>query len=175
MAYFFKVGKVASDPSPTYNGQRMPHIHEKFDYTVTAYIVHEGRVLLILHKALKLWLPVGGHIELDEDPITALFREIKEECGLEVKLLHETPSTNDPRVVDLPVPAFLDHHAITDTHRHINFVYFARAASPKHVWNKDEHDDIRWFTETELDDPAFHMNPATKLYAKRALEQAGLS
>ena len=57
----------------------MAHIHEKIDFVSTAIIVHRDKVLLVHHRGLKLWLPVGGHIELDEDPEEALFREIKEE------------------------------------------------------------------------------------------------
>ena len=57
----------------------MPHIHDLIDFIVDAYIVHNNSVLLILHKKLKIWLPIGGHIELNEDPDEALMREIKEE------------------------------------------------------------------------------------------------
>jgi 8-oxo-dGTP pyrophosphatase MutT (NUDIX family) len=37
-------------------------------------------------------LPLGGHIELDEDPEQALFREIKEESGLEIDILSQKPA-----------------------------------------------------------------------------------
>lgn len=47
----------------------MPHIHPLIDFTVGAFIVNNGRVALIHHKELKKWLSVGGHIELDEDPV----------------------------------------------------------------------------------------------------------
>jgi len=60
----------------------MAHINEKIDFTVEAFVVHNQRVLLIFHKKLQRWLPLGGHIELDEDPEQALFREVKEESGL---------------------------------------------------------------------------------------------
>ena len=46
----------------------MPHIHEKIDFTVSLFIVQDGKVLVIHHKKLGQWLPIGGHIELDEDP-----------------------------------------------------------------------------------------------------------
>ena len=56
----------------------MPHIHDLYDFVVSAFIVHKGKVLLIYHKRYHEWLPIGGHIELDEDPQEALYREIKE-------------------------------------------------------------------------------------------------
>ena len=60
----------------------MPHIHEKIDFTVSLFIVEGERVLLVHHKKLNCWLPIGGHIELEEDPEQAAYREAKEECGL---------------------------------------------------------------------------------------------
>ena len=49
----------------------MAHLHEKIDFTVAIFVVHDGRVLLIHHRKLDQWLPLGGHIELEEDPEAA--------------------------------------------------------------------------------------------------------
>jgi len=57
----------------------MPHLHEKIDFTVAIFVVHEGRVLVIHYRKLDKWLPLGGHIELDEDPEQAALREAREE------------------------------------------------------------------------------------------------
>lgn len=46
----------------------MPHIHEKIDFTVEVFIVHENKVLFRMHDKFKKWMSAGGHIELDEDP-----------------------------------------------------------------------------------------------------------
>ena len=62
----------------------MAHIHEKIDFTVAIFVVQKGKVLLIHHRKLDKWLPLGGHIELEEDPEIAALREAKEECGFEV-------------------------------------------------------------------------------------------
>jgi len=40
----------------------MPHIHEKIDFTVAIFVVNAGQVLLIHHRQLDKWLPLGGHI-----------------------------------------------------------------------------------------------------------------
>ena len=74
----------------------MAHIHEKIDFTVAIFVVHDGKVLLIHHRRLDKWLPLGGHIELDEDPEIAALREAKEESGLEVELIGERPPTTEP-------------------------------------------------------------------------------
>jgi len=38
------------------------------DFVATAFIADGGKVLLVLHRKLGLWLPVGGHIEEGETP-----------------------------------------------------------------------------------------------------------
>ena len=53
----------------------MAHIHEKIDFTVAIFVVHEEKILLIHHRKLGKWLPLGGHIELDEDPEQAADRK----------------------------------------------------------------------------------------------------
>ena len=47
-------------------GTTMPHIHDKIDFTVAIFVVQQAQVLLVHHRALDKWLPLGGHIELDE-------------------------------------------------------------------------------------------------------------
>ena len=34
----------------------MAHIHEKIDFTVAIFAVHDGKVLLIHHRKLDKWL-----------------------------------------------------------------------------------------------------------------------
>jgi ADP-ribose pyrophosphatase YjhB (NUDIX family) len=91
----------------------MPHIHASMDFTVEAFVVHHNRVLLTYHKQLNKWLPLRGHIELDEDPEQALFREIKEESGLEVEILSQKPAQHSERKRFLYPPVYLDVHPIT--------------------------------------------------------------
>ena len=67
----------------------MTHIHEKIDWTVDVFIVHEGRVLLRMHEKYYTLLAVGGHVELDEDPATAAKRECMEEVGLPIHIMVE--------------------------------------------------------------------------------------
>lgn len=149
----------------------MPHINKLIDFTVSAFIVYDNRVLLIFHKKLKKWLPVGGHIELNEDPEEALFREVKEECGLKIIVLGKKPSIKSKGTKFLYSPAFLDIHDIADVHKHIGLCYFAKAKSGKVALNKEEHDDMRWFSEKDLNDPKFRISLAIKFYAKESLSR----
>ena len=149
----------------------MAHIHERIDFTVAIFVVHEGKVLLIHHRNLNKWLPVGGHIELDEDPETAALREAKEESGLEVELLGERPPTTEPGTRALIAPRFLDIHRINDTHNHIGMMYLAR---PKHgalTLSPSEHHEIRWCSGEELNTLQPPMTAAVKWYCHAALKE----
>src|SRR5262245_47050988 len=107
----------------------MAHIHYAIDFTVAIFVVRNGQVLLVHHRKLAKWLPLGGHIELDEEPEIAALREAKEESGFDVELVGERPPINEPGTRPLIAPRFLDIHRITDTHEHIGMIYFARVKS----------------------------------------------
>src|SRR5256885_16696101 len=96
----------------------MAHIHEKIDFTVAIFVVHDGKILLIHHRKLNAWLPLGGHIELDEEPEQAALREAKEESGLDVELIGERPPTTSPGTRALVAPRFLDINRFRGTHGH---------------------------------------------------------
>jgi 8-oxo-dGTP pyrophosphatase MutT (NUDIX family) len=149
----------------------MAHIHEKIDFTVALLIVHQGKILLVHHRNLNKWLPVGGHIELDEDPEAAALREAKEESGLEVEFLGERPPTTEPGTRALIAPRFLDIHRITDTHQHIGMMYLARPKNGTLTLSVSEHHDIRWCSAEELDLLLPPMSEAVKWYCRAALKE----
>lgn len=149
----------------------MAHIHEKIDFTVAIFVVQKDRILLIHHRKLDRWLPLGGHIELDEDPEIAALREAKEESGLEVELLGERPPTTEPGTRALIAPRFLDIHRITDTHEHIGMIYWARPRKGSLTLSAAEHHDIRWCSAADLDTLQPPMSNAVKWYCRKALEE----
>jgi len=147
------------------------HLHEKIDFTVAVFVVHAGRVLLIHHRRLDCWLPLGGHIELDEDPETAALREAREESGLEVELLGERPPTTGPGTRALIAPRFLDIHRISPTHEHVGLIYWARPRQGTVRLAASEHHAIRWCSSSELDELRPPMSPAVKWYCRQALAE----
>jgi 8-oxo-dGTP pyrophosphatase MutT (NUDIX family) len=151
----------------------MAHIHEKIDFTVAIFVVHQDKVLLIHHRNLNKWLPLGGHIELDEDPETAALREAKEESGLDVELLGERPPTTEPGTRALIAPRFLDIHRITGAHQHIGMIYWARTKNGTLTLAPAEHHDIRWCSSGDLDQLQPPMSGAVKWYCRKALEELG--
>ena len=151
----------------------MAHIHEKIDFTVAIFVVDQARVLLIHHRKLDTWLPLGGHIELDEDPEQAALREAKEESGLEVELLGDRPPTTGPGTRALIAPRFLDIHRINDSHEHIGMIYWARRKNGELTLAQTEHHDIRWCSEVELDQLEPAISQAVKWYCCKAIQEAG--
>jgi 8-oxo-dGTP pyrophosphatase MutT (NUDIX family) len=149
----------------------MAHIHEKIDFTAAVLVVQDGKVLLVLHRKLQRWLPLGGHIELDEDPETAAIREAREESGLEIELVGERPPTTGDGTRALIAPRFLDIHRISESHEHIGLLYWARPTSGQVTLAAAEHADIRWCSAKELDGLQPPLSAAVKWYALKALEE----
>jgi 8-oxo-dGTP pyrophosphatase MutT (NUDIX family) len=149
----------------------MAHIHEKIDFTVAIFVVHQGQLLLIHHRKLGKWLPLGGHIELDEDPEQAAIREAREESGFEVELLGERPPTTGPGTRALIAPRFLDIHRINETHEHIGLIYWARPKSGQMTLAAEEHHDIRWCTEEDMNHLTPPLSDAVRWYSLQAIKE----
>lgn len=153
----------------------MPHIHDKIDFTVDVFLVHENKVLLRKHDKYHKWLAVGGHIELDEDPMEAAVREVKEEAGIDIVLDKPQKHWDAEESRDLLPPAFLNRHHIQDgnSHEHISFVYFVKSPTKNISEGENEKSGgFYWFTKEELE----HNNgilPRIKYYALKALEDKG--
>lgn len=167
----------------------MAHIHDRIDFAVAVFVVHNRKVLLVHHRQLGKWLPLGGHIELDEDPETAALREVKEESGLDVELLGERPPVTSPGTRALVTPRFLDIHRISSTHEHVGVIYWARpklrlshphnaitgpALALEHCKPRlatAEHQDIRWCTAEELETLQPPLDAAVKWYCIKAIAE----
>lgn len=152
----------------------MAHIHERIDFTTEVFIVFQDTVLLRKHDKYKIWLSVGGHIELNEDPIQAALREVKEEVGLDVQLFGQPISVSNEGengYHELLPPVFMNRHHISDTHDHITLTYFAKATTDAIRNQEDEHsDELKWFTKEELVDPKYGIRDSVQRYALAALQ-----
>jgi ADP-ribose pyrophosphatase YjhB (NUDIX family) len=151
----------------------MPHINQRIDFVADALIVHENKVLLRKHDKYKIWLWVGGHVELDEDPNQAVIREAKEEVGLDITLVGNMATFVKPEDgKELILPRFMNRHRVNEAHEHISFTYFATTKNAEITQGEKEiSDEIRWFTREELEDPRFGLSERIILYAKKALEE----
>lgn len=116
----------------------------KTDLVVTGYVFNEDKVLLIHHKKLNMWLPVGGHIEPNETPDDALIREIKEETNLDVKFLNHasTPLIGNVKR-NLATPFYANVHSVDD-HDHCSLFYICKAINPEQLKLNDELTGFMW-------------------------------
>lgn len=152
----------------------MAHIHEKIDFTADVFVVYKDKVLVRKHEKYNLWLAVGGHIELDEDPNQAAVREVKEEVGLDVELVGELPKFKNERSFykELLPPRYMNIHDINPTHQHISLVYFAKSNSDKVIENEEEKSKgLKWFTKEELQKNKEGIPESIRFYALKALEE----
>ncbi|GAA4070645.1 NUDIX hydrolase [Streptomyces shaanxiensis] len=112
--------------------------------TASALVIDpsRGRVLLTLHKKLRMWLQMGGHCEpVDETLAAAALREGTEESGIAGLTL-------------LPGgPVRLDRHH-TPCAWHLDVQYAALAPADALEAISDESLDLRWFAYDEVADVA---------------------
>ena len=151
----------------------MPHIHNKIDFTVEVFVVHNDRVLLRKHDKYNIQLSVGGHIELDEDPNQSAVREVREEVGLEIKLKENVfPFPGEgPDYAELIPPVFLNRHRVNETHEHVTLVYFASAQTDNLRPSKQEKSDkLKWFTREEIEENSHGIRESIRYYALKALD-----
>jgi 8-oxo-dGTP pyrophosphatase MutT (NUDIX family) len=131
------------------------------------------RVGLIQHPRLGRMMPPGGHVEARESQGEAALREVTEESGLAVRLVHPPaaglpdgflPAVVEPPwwIAEYPVPA--DNH-LARPHVHTDHLYVAQARSIEPV-TEPAH-PFGWFAAGDL--PALVMFDDSRILASALL------
>ena len=110
---------------------------ERRAFSVAIFCRHGGEILLIRHKRLGTWLPVGGEIEPGETPLEAARRELREETGLEGAF----PTGLGVDGTPAGLIGYEEHQAGTKG-LHMNFAFVADVPS-RALTACDEYTDVR--------------------------------
>ena len=120
-------------------------------FTATGFVVQDGATLLHWHPKLGMWLPPGGHVEENEDPVQAVLREVEEETGIPVEVV-PTGGLDGALAYPVEIPPPLTiliediHDPVDGFHQHIDFIYVCRPTAPV----TGVPDSWLWVTEEEL-------------------------
>ncbi len=119
-------------------------------FTATGFVVHEGRVLLHWHPKVQAWLPPGGHVHENEDPVQAVLREIEEEAGVRAEVVPTGRrfELEYPNQVEPPFTIMVEdiHDPVRGYHQHIDMIYFCRLSGPAGPIK----DGWRWVSSADL-------------------------
>lgn len=111
---------------------------ERRAFSIAVYPRFQGRVLLIRHLRLGIWLPPGGELLPGETPLEAARRELREETGLEGRFPVISGVEGTP-----PGLIGYEEHVAGSKGRHMNFVFVADVDTDE-VRPNDEFEEWRW-------------------------------
>ncbi len=137
------------------------------DFVASVYIVKDGKVLMIHHKKMGMWLPPGGHTNENELPTECAIREAKEEAGVDIEIIGQ--EEHHDRVKVMLHPKIVQLEDIEPGHQHIDLIYFGKLKDKMQEIRNDDKgvNEVRWFSREELDEAP----TLVKIQAIRAIEE----
>ena len=117
------------------------------------------KILLVDHKNAGLWLPPGGHVEVDEDPIDTVKRECQEELGIYANFLY-------------PTPIFLTSTltvGFTAGHTDVSLWYVLKGYhTDNYSFDEAEFHEVQWFNVTDI--PYTKTDPHMRRFIDKLLQ-----
>ena len=145
----------------------------KICFTAAGQTFHEGKLLLVRHRKLGVWLAPGGHLDPGELPHLGAEREVFEETGVIVQALDPNTVLESTTSTYIPSPIICNVHWVCEENyrrriqdgdsyqrdpkwqkgceQHLGFVYLMRAIDSVSLKINDrESTGIGWFSEHEI-------------------------
>ncbi len=136
---------------------------ERRAFSVSVLARNGGKVLVIKHRRLERWLPVGGEVEPGETPLEAARRELCEETGL----IGTFRAADGSGLVGEPAGLIgYEEHEAGSKGTHLNFCFVADVPTQE-VAPNDEFGEWRWVSEAA----ALECPPNVKTLIERALRR----
>lgn len=114
-------------------------------HLVSYFVVIDSKkqsVLLVDHILAQLWLPTGGHVNINEHPKDTVVREAKEELNVQASFL------NGQKPFFITVTKTV---GLTPGHTDVSLWYLLEANAHDFIaFDKGEFNDIEWFTFKEI-------------------------
>ena len=111
-------------------------------HLVSYFAVVDGdHILLVDHKNAQLWLPAGGHVEVDEHPRDTVRRELLEELGFAAA--HEI---GPPLMI-----TYTETVGLTAGHTDVSLWYVVQAKRSQAIhFDANEFNAVRWFAFADV-------------------------
>jgi 8-oxo-dGTP diphosphatase len=134
MEIFFYVNQFYAHILTAFDGDPVMIHNLTHRVAANAYTLFEDK-FLILRRANppKIWVPPGGHLHLNEDPLMGLAREVYEETAIRVRVIQ-------------PVHTWFGVFRGSPL---LSIDYVCEAYTP-HIKMSREHTQFRWLTIPEL-------------------------
>lgn len=137
---------VAATEAPFDRGTLPGHL------TGSAFVIDGGgRLLMVHHRRLGLWLQLGGHADGETDAAAVALREAVEESGLADLRFHDAVRAPDgrPMLLDVDVHA-IPAHGAEPPHLHFDLRFLLATAEPERVQHQPaESHALAWLDLAE--------------------------
>ena len=119
------------------------------------------KILLVDHKKAQLWLPTGGHVDINEHPMEVARRECAEELGIEAEFW-----INEPIFLTSTITT-----GLTSGHIDISLWYVLKGNhKAKYNFDEGEFNSIKWCAFDEI--PYEKSDPYMRRFIKKLQKHA---